>query len=67
MLSGSINNLIGNLFNKGLFDDLDELIKILNENLKENFYLEIQRHGDLNEKQFEIFNLIFQKNIKYQL
>jgi DNA polymerase-3 subunit alpha len=29
VLSGSINNLIGKLFNKGLFDDLDELIKLL--------------------------------------
>ncbi len=65
LLSGSINNLIGKLFNKGLFEDLDELVKILNQKFKENFYLEIQRHGDYNEKQFENFNLSLSQ--KYQI
>ena len=65
VLSGAINNLIGNMFNKGLFEELHELITILNNNFKENFYLEIQRHGDKNEKEFEIFNLNLSK--KYQI
>ncbi len=65
VLSGSVNNLIGNIFNKGLIDEIDELIKLLNNNFKENFYLEIQRHGDKNEKEFEIFNLNLSK--KYQI
>ena len=65
VLSGAINNLIGNMFNKGLFEELDELITILNNNFKENFYLEIQRHGDKNEKEFEIFNLNLSK--KYEI
>ncbi len=64
VLSGSINNLIGNLFNKGLFEDLHELINLLNLNFNENFYLEIQRHSDLNEKQFELFNLDLSKKYK---
>ncbi len=64
VLSGSINNLIGSLFNKGLFEDLDELVKILNDKFKDNFYLEIQRHGDQNEKQFEIYNLNLSKKYK---
>jgi DNA polymerase III, alpha subunit len=65
VLSGSINNLIGKLFNKGLFDDLDELIKLLRDKFGNNFYLEIQRHEDQNEKQFELFNLKLSK--KYQI
>ncbi len=65
VLSGAINNLIGNMFNKGLFEELGELITILNNNFKENFYLEIQRHGDKNEKEFEIFNLNISK--KYEI
>ncbi len=65
VLSGAINNLIGNMFNKGLFEELGELITILNNNFKENFYLEIQRHGDKNEKEFEIFNLNLSK--KYEI
>ncbi len=65
VLSGAVNNLIGNIFKKGLFDELDELIMMLNKNFKENFYLEIQRHGDKNEKEFEIFNLKLSK--KYEI
>ncbi len=57
VLSGSVSNLIGSIFNKGLVEEIDELILLLNKNFKENFYLEIQRHGDKNEKEFEIFNL----------
>ena len=65
LLSGSINNLIGKFFNKGLFEDLEQLVKILNQKFVENIYLEIQRHGDQNEKQFEDFNLSISQ--KYQI
>ena len=65
VLSGSIKCLIGNLFNKGLFEDIDTILKSLSENFKDNFYIEIQRHDDLNEKQFEKFNLNQSK--KYDL
>ncbi len=64
ILSGSINSLSGKLFNKGLFEDLNEFVKILNNHFNDHFYLEIQRHGDQNEKQFEIFNLNLSKNHK---
>ncbi len=65
VLSGSVSNLIGSIFNKGLVDELGELIILLKKNFKENFYLEIQRHGDKNEKEFEIFNLNLSK--KYEI
>ncbi len=61
VLSGAVSNLIGNIFDKGLIDELDELIMLLNNNFKENFYLEIQRHDDKNEKEFEVFNLNLSK------
>ena len=57
VLSGSINGLIGNLYNKGLFEDIEYIYKKLSQKFVDNFYLEIQRHEDQNEKQFEIFNL----------
>ena len=63
LLTGSINSY-GKLFNKGLFEELDQLIKILNYKFFNNFYIEIQRHGDENEKQFEIFNLNQSKKFK---
>ncbi len=65
VLSGAVSNLIGNIFNKGLIDEMEELISIFNANFKENFYLEIQRHGDINEKEFEICNLNLSK--KYEI
>ena len=65
VLSGSINSIIGKLFYKGLFEKIDSIFKILSEKFKDNFYIEIQRHGDQNEKQFEIFNL--KQSNKYNL
>ena len=57
VLSGSISGLIGNLFNNALFNDIEDIYKKLSTKFNDNFYIEIQRHGDKNEKQFENFNL----------
>ncbi len=57
LLSGSINGLIGKLFNKGKFSEIEEIYKTIKETYKDNFYIEIQRHNDLNEKSFENYNL----------
>ena len=65
VLSGTINCLVGKLFNKGLFEEADNIYKLLSETFNDNFYIEIQRHNDLNEKQFETFNLNLSK--KYNL
>ena len=63
ILSGGINNLSGVLFQKGRVDELEKLYFSLNKNFGDNFYIEIQRHGDLNEKNFENFNLSVSKKI----
>ena len=55
ILSGGINNLSGSLFQKDRLDELEKLYFSLNKNSGDNFYIEIQRHGDLNEKNFENF------------
>ena len=57
VLSGSINGLVGKLFNKGKFNEINQIYKLLKENYKNDFYIEIQRHGDLNEVGFERYNL----------
>ena len=57
VLSGSIRCLFGKLFNKGLFDEIEEILICLKEKFYENFYIEIQRHDDFNEKEFENHNL----------
>ena len=57
VLSGSIQSLSGKLFLKNKLQELSELYQLLNKNFDNNFYLEIQRHNDQNEKQFEKYNL----------
>ena len=61
LFSGSINGLVGKLFNKGKFEEIEEVYKILKKNYKDCFYIEIQRHNDQNEKAFENFNLNLSK------
>ena len=57
VLTGSIKCIFGSLFNKGLFNEIEEILIKLKEKFDDNIYLEIQRHNDLNEKDFENFNL----------
>ena len=57
ILSGSINGLIGKLFNKGLTTEIEKIYLSFKKKFHNNFYIEIQRHDDLNEKSFEKFNL----------
>ncbi len=64
LFSGAINGLIGKLFNKRRLNDIDEIYKKINSIYKENFYIEIQRHGDQNEKSFENFNLNKSKELQ---
>jgi|TARA_B100000929_G_scaffold180496_1_gene142914 DNA polymerase-3 subunit alpha len=61
LLSGSINGLIGKLFNKGKFSEIDEIYNKINKIYGNNFYVEIQRHNDQNEKSFENYNLSLSK------
>jgi DNA polymerase-3 subunit alpha len=57
IFSGTINGLVGKLFNKGKFEEIDELYKKLQSKFEDRFYIEIQRHGDQNENSFENYNL----------
>ena len=64
LLSGSYDDLIGNLFSKNLSDEILFLFKKLKETFKDNFYLEVQRHNEPGEKLFEKFILDSSKKIK---
>ena len=57
ILTGSIRCFFGSLFNKGLFKEIEEIMIKLKEKFQENIYIEIQRHYDMNEKDFENYNL----------
>ena len=64
LFSGSIKGLFGTLFDKGKFDEISLLYKKLKNKFKDDFYIEIQRHNDINEKSFEKFNLIKSHDFK---
>ncbi len=63
VLSGQITGLNGNLFNKGKLSEIKDIYNLLKEKFLDNFYIEIQRHGDPNEKSFEKFNLNISKEL----
>ena len=57
LLTGSFDGLVGKLFIKNLTDEIIVLLKRLKKTFNDNYYLEIQRHNDENEKLFEKFLL----------
>ena len=63
LLSGSIDGFFGKLFNKAKYKEINETYSKLLSIYKDTFYLEIQRHGDLNEKNFEQYNLEQSNNL----
>ena len=67
IFSGTFNGLIGQLFNKGKLKEIKELFLKLKNNYGDRFYIEIQRHNDQNEKDFEKFNLINSKKLEIPL
>ena len=63
LLSGSLDGLIGKLFIKNLTDEVLEILKGFKKSFSDNFYLEIQRHNDDGEKNFEQFLLNTANNL----
>jgi len=64
LLSGTVHGLFGKLFQKGHLEEISKIYKSLSSKFYDNFYLEIQRHGDQNEIAFEKFNLEQSAKIK---
>ena len=67
LFSGTVNGLFGRLFDKGKTKEIFELYRKLHSIFQNNFYIEIQRHGDQNEESFEKFNLNKSFEIKIPL
>ncbi len=57
LFSGTVFGLFGKLFDKGKFTEIHELYNKIKLKFGDRFYIEIQRHKDLNENGFEKFNL----------
>ena len=55
VLSGTIYDLFGKLFKLNKLDLIKKLLEDLNKTFKNNFYIEIQRHDENDEKNYEDF------------
>ncbi len=64
VLSGSLISLTGKLFEKDKITEIKNLYNLLKSKFKNDFYIEIQRHNDLNEKNFENLNLQLSNELK---
>jgi|TARA_B100000959_G_scaffold287540_1_gene373747 DNA polymerase-3 subunit alpha len=67
VLSGSLDSLSGNLFKKNKTQDLVNFYEDINKIFKNDFYIEIQRHNDQNEKEFEKLNLNLSNKLKISI
>ncbi len=57
IFSGTVFGLFGKLFEKGKFTEIHNLYDQIKKSFGDRFYIEIQRHDDINEIGFEKFNL----------
>ncbi len=64
VLSGSLNSLTGKLFEKDKISEIEDIYILLKKKFKNDFYIEIQRHNDFNEKNFENLNLKLSEELK---
>ena len=67
LFSGTTNGLFGKLFNKGKFNEIQKIYTKLKSKYEDHFYIEIQRHDDQNEIEFEKFNLSNSLNLEIPL
>ncbi len=57
VFTGTVFGLFGKLFDKGKFLEIHNLYDQIKKSFGNRFYIEVQRHKDLNEISFEKFNL----------
>ena len=67
MLTGNYNNYFGKLFFKNKIKDLEILLTSLKDNFKDRMYIEIQRHDENQEKNFENYLLNISKKLNIPL
>ena len=67
LLTGNYTNFFGQLFYKNKLKDFEKIISSLNKIFKDRLYIEVQRHGELQEKNFENYLLNISKSFKLPL
>ena len=67
LLTGNYNNFFGKLFYKNKLKDFNQIINSLKKNFQNRLYIEIQRHNEFQEKNFENYLLKVSKSLKLPL
>ncbi len=67
LLTGNYDNFFGKLFLKNKLRDIEILLKTLKLNFKDRIYIEIQRHNESLEKNFESYLLNISKKLQLPL
>ncbi len=67
LLTGSYRDFFGNLFQANHTGKFDEIINLLRKNFKDRMYFEVQRHNEIEEKNFENYILNCSKSLNIPL
>ncbi len=67
LLTGNYTNFFGKLFYKNKVKDLEQILNSLKNNFQDRLYIEIQRHNEFQEKNFENYLLNISKSLKLPL
>ena len=67
LLTGSYTNFFGKLFYKNKLKDFERILSSFKNTFKDRLYIEIQRHNELQEKNFENYLLNISKSLQLPL
>ena len=67
LLTGNYTNFFGKLFNQNELKNIEQILKSLKNTFKDKLYIEIQRHNEFQEKNFENYLLKISKSLKLPL
>ena len=67
LLTGNFTNFFGKLFFKNKLKDFEQILSSLKNYFKNRLYIEIQRHNEIQEKNFENYLLNISKSLQLPL
>ena len=67
LLTGNYKNFFGKLFYKNKLKDFEEILNSLKTSFKDRLYIEVQRHNEHQEKNFENYLLNTSKSLQLPL
>jgi len=67
LLTGNYTNFFGKLFYKNKLKDFEQILNTLKKNFSDRLYIEIQRHNEFQEKNFENYLLNISKSLNLPL